>query len=207
MLIVLLLYLGASFTTTATFDHASLLGNSCHPSKNRYDPSTQKYISDCDPTTFCAPITSNSSNDELTQQDLGMCSLKGCRIDEYPFGYTKGVKLPMLCPVGGLSNGGTPKLKVAHVILFVGQYCPDREDSCKPLVPVGGSCEVNRDGKTRLKDNKAKVKFVSDECLPGLNWRTFDSESNFNGSICLHKICYYSNVSLGQVSEIPSHLS
>lgn len=29
----------------------------------------------------------------------------------------------------------------------IGEFCPDEEDYCEPLVPVGGACQLNRDGE------------------------------------------------------------
>jgi len=28
-----------------------------------------------------------------------------------------------------------------------GSFCPDEESGCRPLVPVGGACQLNRDGE------------------------------------------------------------
>ena len=56
----------------------------------------------------------------------GFCKAKGCRKDEFPFGY-KGLAPPPMCPSG--------------------QFCPDAEDACQPLIPIGSVCELNRDGE------------------------------------------------------------
>lgn len=28
----------------------------------------------------------------------------------------------------------------------IGEFCPDEEDHCRPLLPLGGACQLNRDG-------------------------------------------------------------
>lgn len=56
----------------------------------------------------------------------GICEWKTCRRDEYPFGYTTNVTLPPRCDAGF--------------------FCPDEEDSCQQVLPVGSACQFNRDG-------------------------------------------------------------
>ncbi|KZS92500.1 hypothetical protein SISNIDRAFT_115690 [Sistotremastrum niveocremeum HHB9708] len=92
---------------------------------------------------------------------LQQCVPRLCRRDSWPFGYPDGVTIPPLCATGN--------------------YCPDEEDACKPLIPVGSPCQMNRD----------------DECAPGPNTATYASSQNFNGSICLRSTCFYANVTLG----------
>lgn len=29
----------------------------------------------------------------------------------------------------------------------IGEFCPDEEDHCRPLLPIGGACQLNRDGE------------------------------------------------------------
>lgn len=60
----------------------------------------------------------------------GFCDWKSCRRDEYPFGYSSSVPLPPKCPLGS--------------------FCPDEEDACQPLLPVGSPCQFNRDGETTV---------------------------------------------------------
>lgn len=55
------------------------------------------------------------------------CDLKKCRRDIYPFGYSATDTLPNMCPEG--------------------EFCPDEEDLCQPLLAVGSPCQLNRDGK------------------------------------------------------------
>ncbi|KAJ7592615.1 hypothetical protein C8J56DRAFT_856035 [Mycena floridula] len=87
----------------------------------------------------------------------GTCTRRLCRRDEFPFGYSSTDVLPTLCPTG--------------------TFCPDEGDGCKPLVPVGGACQLNRD----------------EQCAAPMNWDTLSSTQNFNGAICLHSICMYAN--------------
>lgn len=90
------------------------LGGSCLMANNRIDPDTHKFIADCDEKTFCSP-TNNT------------CRPKGCRRDEFPFGYAADDVLPPLC---------------AHAD---GMFCPDAGSACERLVQVGQPCEMNRD--------------------------------------------------------------
>ncbi|KDQ19217.1 hypothetical protein BOTBODRAFT_27797 [Botryobasidium botryosum FD-172 SS1] len=122
-------------------------GERCDLSKNGLDHATHKFLSDCNPRAYCARN--------------GTCANKGCRRDEYPFGYEKGQDLPPMC--------------------HHGEYCPDEEDACRPLVTLGGACQLNRD----------------DECKPPHNFAVLASPQNFNGSICLASRCHHANVTLG----------
>jgi hypothetical protein len=82
--------------------------------ENRLQIGTYAFYSDCDTHTFC-----NGSS--------GVCELKGCRHDIFPFGYDKDDDhLPDLC-------GNT-------------QFCPDEMDACQDLLPVNSPCQLNRDG-------------------------------------------------------------
>lgn len=87
-------------------------GESCNQQDNRLQTGTFQFFSDCNSVTYCAAN--------------GTCLLKGCRRDEFPFGYQPGAKLPDKCPDG--------------------QFCPDEADACQPLLPVDSACQLNRDG-------------------------------------------------------------
>ncbi|GAA6023423.1 hypothetical protein JCM11491_005577, partial [Sporobolomyces phaffii] len=93
----------------------------CSPAHDRLSDQTHNFDSDCNATQYCVP----SGVGGEPGVPLGTCGLRGCRKDEYPFGYSNVTVLPPLCQVG--------------------QYCPDRGDGCKALVPVNGACELNRD--------------------------------------------------------------
>ncbi|KAK0547817.1 hypothetical protein OC845_003909 [Tilletia horrida] len=72
-------------------------------------------------------LQSLGSNPALPVATSGVCRPKGCRRDEYPFGY-KGVPTDQIPPMCG--NG---------------TYCPDQENACETLIPIGGACQLNRD--------------------------------------------------------------
>lgn len=58
--------------------------------------------------------------------DNSTCANKGCRRQVFPFGYGQNDTLPPFCGDGN--------------------FCPDEEDQCLPLLPVGSPCQLNRDG-------------------------------------------------------------
>ena len=87
-------------------------GGSCQISNQKLEFGTYQFQSDCDSTTFC-----NSSS---------LCDHKGCRKDEYPFGYATGATLPPRCDTG--------------------YFCPDEGDQCLPVLAVGSPCQFDRDG-------------------------------------------------------------
>jgi len=101
----------------------------------------------------------------------GNCKPKGCRRDEFPLGYAQGADLP-------------PKCKQD-------EFCPDEGDQCQSLLPVGSTCQLNRD----------------DECAPPPNAHELaDKTFNHNGSVCINFQCMWANVTLGQncaVEQMP----
>ena len=92
----------------------------CNPANNRLQTGTYQFYSDCNSQTYCA---SNST-----------CQPKGCRRDDFPFGYPQDSKsIPEKCKKG--------------------QFCPDEEDACQPLLAVGSACQLNRDGNLSCNYN------------------------------------------------------
>lgn len=87
--------------------------NPCSVNNQKLQFGTYQFQTDCDAMTFC-----NSSN---------LCDHKGCRKDEFPFGYDKSTDIPKKCPTGF--------------------FCPDEEDACQALLAVDSPCQFNRDGK------------------------------------------------------------
>jgi len=87
-------------------------GNSCSQTNNRLQSGTFQFWDQCDSVTFCSAS--------------GICESKGCRKDEYPFGYAQDSKsIPHKCPTGS--------------------FCPDEQDQCLPVLAVGSPCQLNRD--------------------------------------------------------------
>jgi len=86
------------------------VNGSCNLANSGLDPDTHRFVSDCNAMAYC-----NSKS---------VCVAKGCRRDEYAFGYGSNPQ-PPLCPDG--------------------TFCPDEEDQCLPLVDVGQPCQLNRD--------------------------------------------------------------
>lgn len=63
---------------------------------------------------------------------LGTCVPRGCRRDEFPYGYPSNATqgdLPVMCGEG--------------------EYCLDYGSACRGTVGVGEACEMNRDGESR----------------------------------------------------------
>ncbi|EIW62480.1 uncharacterized protein TRAVEDRAFT_113902 [Trametes versicolor FP-101664 SS1] len=127
-------------------------GGGCNPDHQKLQEGTFQFQTDCDAMTFC--FSGNST-----------CAHRGCRQDEFPFGYSKTEKLPDRCPKG--------------------QFCPDEQDLCQPLLAVGSACQFNRD----------------DECEGPPNSKELEDTTGFglnsNGSVCLNNICMWANVTVG----------
>lgn len=88
-------------------------GDNCTQGHSRLQTGTFQFFDDCNSVTYCA------SN--------GTCLLKGCRKDDFPFGYATGAHLPDKCDPGS--------------------FCPDEADECQPVLAVGSQCQLNRDGR------------------------------------------------------------
>ncbi|KAH7888578.1 hypothetical protein F5I97DRAFT_717186 [Phlebopus sp. FC_14] len=98
-------------------------GQNCSSADNRLQIGTYQFYSDCDTQTYCS--------------STGTCELKGCRKDQYPFGYPQDAILPAKCPLG--------------------QFCPDEGDACQPLLAVGSPCQLNRDDQCEPPPNYAEL--------------------------------------------------
>jgi hypothetical protein len=90
------------------------IGQPCDIERNRLTSTTHQFLSGCERKGFCDPVER-------------ICKPKGCRSEEFPFGFRPEDTLPPFCSEG--------------------QFCPDEEDMCLPIVPVGGDCQMNRDGE------------------------------------------------------------
>ena len=88
-------------------------GGACQIGNNKLQIGTYEFTSDCNSVTYCDPTTNT-------------CKKKGCRRDEFPFGYSPGADLPPRC-----DNG---------------KFCPDEQDSCQDQLPVDSDCQLDRDG-------------------------------------------------------------
>jgi len=100
-----------------------------------------------------------------------ICKKRNCRRDDFPFGYSQGSDaIPDKCARG--------------------LFCPDEEDACQPLLPVGSPCQLNRDDQCEAPPNFSEL---ADRSNRGYN---------FNGSICLNNVCMWANVTLGLPCEV-----
>ncbi|KAG5729201.1 hypothetical protein E4T56_gene14559 [Termitomyces sp. T112] len=107
-------------------------GDSCNQGENRLQAGTYQFWDECNSQTYCS--------------SGGKCEPKGCRKDDFPFGYTDDEKFPPKCPKG--------------------QFCPDEEDQCQNLLPVDSPCQLNRDDQCEPPPN---FKELADTTGRGLN--------------------------------------
>ncbi|KAJ7595660.1 hypothetical protein C8J56DRAFT_922871 [Mycena floridula] len=141
---ILLFY--SAFVDAGSANH----GDPCSQGNNRLQAGTFQFFSDCNSVTFCA--------------DNSTCLPKGCRKDDFPFGYAQDSHLiPPQCDTSV-------------------QFCPDEADACHDLIPVGQKCQLNRDDQCIAPPNFQEL---ADDSNKG---------RNFNGSVCLNNICYWANV-------------
>ncbi|KAM5543243.1 hypothetical protein V8D89_003117 [Ganoderma adspersum] len=103
------------------------------------------------------------------------CARRGCRNDEFPLGYPSNVTLPPRCGKGF--------------------FCPDEQDQCQKVLPVGSACQFNRDaGASPARERE-------DECEGPPNFKELADTTGFglnsNGSVCLHNTCMWANVTVG----------
>ncbi|KAJ6544975.1 hypothetical protein DFH09DRAFT_927697 [Mycena vulgaris] len=148
----ILLFLALSIPTLVLASNTGAASDRCSSNNNHLDPASKNFISDCSDQTFCSGTDVANST----------CIPRQCRRDEFPFGFSTGEALPPLCPRGS--------------------FCPDEGSGCRPLVPAGRPCELNRD----------------EQCGPPPDWEDLSSTQNFNGSICLRSVCMHANVTLGE---------
>lgn len=65
--------------------------------------------------------------DKFFCNSSNQCARKECRIDEYSIAWPLGgTEMPDRCGKG--------------------EFCPDEEDACQPLLAVDSDCQLNRDG-------------------------------------------------------------
>lgn len=127
-------------------------GDSCSQSNNRLQYGTFQFWDQCNSQTYCSAD--------------GICEAKGCRRDDFPFGYAQNSRsIPNECSQG--------------------QFCPDEEDQCLPLLALGSPCQLNRD----------------DQCEPPTNFAELSDQTgrgqNVNGSVCLNNVCMWANETTG----------
>ncbi|KAI0052286.1 hypothetical protein FA95DRAFT_1378769 [Auriscalpium vulgare] len=118
----LLFALGALAPATASeppSSSTSTLGRPCSASQNHLDPSTRKFVSECDALTTCSAPTN------------GTCIARSCRRDEFAFGYRNATAPPPdMCAAGSFcpDEGDACKPLVA-----AGNACQfNRDDQCAP---------------------------------------------------------------------------
>ncbi|KAG9220804.1 hypothetical protein CCMSSC00406_0002596 [Pleurotus cornucopiae] len=108
-------------------------GQSCDVNNNRLQIGTYQFWSDCDSQTYCTA--------------RGTCAKRGCRQDDFPFGYAPDDELPRKCPRG--------------------EFCPDEMSECQVLLPVGSECQLNRDDQCEAPPNFPELADDSDR---GINF-------------------------------------
>lgn len=68
------------------------------------------------------------------------CQWRGCRRFDQDLTYATGEPVPPFCPKG--------------------YYCPDLQNECRPLVPLGSPCELDRDGTPLLERSEDHATYV-----------------------------------------------
>lgn len=142
-------------------------GFACSQANQKLAHGTYQLSSGCGSKFFCA--------------DNNTCANKGCRRDDYPFGYMQNdTNIPPKCD--------------KH------QFCPDEQDACQDLLPVNSLCQLNRDGTflphtcyhyypqwiTRCSNSSA---LRADQCEPPPNANELAGPRNWNGAVCLNFLC------------------
>ncbi|PFH45892.1 hypothetical protein AMATHDRAFT_184139 [Amanita thiersii Skay4041] len=108
-------------------------GEPCSQANSRLQPGTFQFWDECNSQTFCSAA--------------GICEAKGCRRDDFPFGYAQDSKsIPDKCARG--------------------TFCPDEEDQCLPVLALGSACQLNRDDQC---EGPPEFKELSDVTGRGLN--------------------------------------
>ncbi|KIK67102.1 hypothetical protein GYMLUDRAFT_850632 [Collybiopsis luxurians FD-317 M1] len=126
-LLVSLSWLSLVYAGSANF------GDPCSLSDNRLQVGTYQFYSDCNSVTYCAPNNT--------------CAHRGCRKDDFPFGYPQDSdSIPPKCPRG--------------------QFCPDEMDACQDVLLVGSACQMNRDDQCEGPPN---FRQLADTTHRGLN--------------------------------------
>jgi len=102
---------------------AGNFSSNCTQKNNKLSFGTYRLSTDCESAYFCA--------------DNNTCAHKGCRRDDFPFGYSLNQTLPHFCSKG--------------------QFCPDEEDQCLDQLPVGSPCQLDRDDECAPPDDWKKL--------------------------------------------------
>ncbi|KAG6907903.1 hypothetical protein DXG01_006958 [Tephrocybe rancida] len=129
LLSLTLVFLSSCFLVNAGTLNA---GDDCNQGENRLQAGTYQFWDECNSQTYCS--------------SAGKCVQKGCRKDDFPFGYAPDDKLPEKCPKG--------------------KFCPDEEDQCQDILPVNSGCQLNRDDQCEAPPN---FKELADTTGRGLN--------------------------------------
>jgi len=108
-------------------------GQPCNVGHSRLQIGTYQFWDECNVLTHCS--------------EKDVCEPKGCRKDEYPFGFPRNSKFPPKCPTG--------------------QFCPDEGSACQSLLPVGSQCQLNRDDQCQAPPNFQEL---ADTSGRGLNF-------------------------------------
>ncbi|THU98636.1 hypothetical protein K435DRAFT_828381 [Dendrothele bispora CBS 962.96] len=121
---IFLLLLSLTFVPFFAYAGTGNFGDPCNQANSRLQVGTYQFWSECNLVTYCA---SNQT-----------CAHRGCRRDEFPFGYPPNSKdLPPKCSKG--------------------QFCPDEMHECQDVMPVGSPCQMNRDDQCEGPPNHREL--------------------------------------------------
>lgn len=109
------------------------VGNPCQVNQTLLLTASNQLMSDCGYLAWCDP----SSN---------TCAARGCRREEYPFGYSK------------VERSQWPKKCDSH------QFCPDEGSLCMDKIALGGGCQLNRDDECATSESASNVRCLHNIC-------------------------------------------
>jgi hypothetical protein len=108
-------------------------GSACQVNHTLLLTASNQLMTDCGYLAWCDPTTNT-------------CAARGCRREEYPFGYSK------------VERSKWPQKCDSH------QFCPDEGSLCMDKIALGGACQLNRDDECATSDSVPNVRCLHNVC-------------------------------------------
>lgn len=127
------------------------VGQPCQANQSSLLVASNQLMTDCGYLTWCDPSANR-------------CAARGCRRDEYPFGYStiERTKWPKMC--NSL------------------QFCPDEGSYCMDKIELGGACQLNRDDECATNPAHPSVRCLHNQCV---------AVNASRGARCVHENVVY----------------